>query len=216
MYSPLQLRMMLPSFALQKMSGQGIRTHPPKPLLVWQFSILIFLGPFFKNAYLFLWLDRRGPFIVSEASSLWRWEDSLTFAVMMVLKGWQSHHCLAGGWQRLLGGWFVVTLVFLLCRQRRTGRGRSPEKTHKRPVKYTFGEMSNDCPWNMVRNPVWDDNYWVRTGRPDRGGGRATCQSMWSSGQRVGRATCPPKECLVRPGCPTTCTLRGGPYIGQM
>ena len=66
-------------------------------------------------------------------------------------------------------------------------------------------------------------------------GGRATCSSiggvpcgrldrgwdmprvyrrsaLWTSGQRVGRATCPPEECLVRPGRPATCMLRGGPY----
>ena len=31
--TPPQLRMMFPSFALQKMSGQGVQTYPLKPLL---------------------------------------------------------------------------------------------------------------------------------------------------------------------------------------
>ena len=53
------------------------------------------------------------------------------------------------------------------------GCGKSPEKTQECLVEYAFGEMSNDCPRNTIKNPVWDDNYWVRTG-----GGRATWQSM--------------------------------------
>ena len=35
-----QLRVMLPSLFLQKMSGQVVWTHPPKLLLLWQFSLL--------------------------------------------------------------------------------------------------------------------------------------------------------------------------------
>ena len=128
-YSPAQLRMMLPFFALQKMSGQVVSTHPPKLLLVWQSSILIFLGPFLGMLTPFSWLGRQGPFIMSRASSLWRWEGSLTFAIMIVLRGWQSHHYPTSGWQRLLGGWFIVILVFSLCRRRRGGRSRSLEKT---------------------------------------------------------------------------------------
>ena len=45
-YSPSQLKMMFSSFALQKMSEQGVRTHPPMLLLVLLSNILIFLwGP---------------------------------------------------------------------------------------------------------------------------------------------------------------------------
>ena len=158
MYSPRQLRMMLPSFALQKMSGQGIRTHPPKPLLVWQSSILISLGHFFRNAYLFLWLGRWGPFIVLGALSLWRWED-FDFCghdgTQRVIEPSLSCRRLT----KIVGGMICCHLVFSLYRRRRTGRGRSPKKTQERPIKYAFGEMSNDCPRNMVRNPVWDDNY---------------------------------------------------------
>ena len=114
---------------------------------------------FLRNTFLSLWLGRRGPFIVSRAPSLWRWEGSLTFAIMIVLRRWLSHHYTAGNWQRLLEEWFVVPLVFSLYRRCRAGRSRSPEKTWECPVEYAFSEMSNDCPWNMVRDPVWDNNY---------------------------------------------------------
>ena len=50
---------------------------------------------------------------------------------MMVLGGWQSHHYPTGGCQRLLEGWFVVILVFSLCRRRRAGHGRLPEVTQE-------------------------------------------------------------------------------------
>ena len=157
MYSPPQLRMMLPSFALQRMSGQVVWTHPPKLLLVWQSNLLIFLGPFFRNAYISsLTRSSGGPFIVLGALSLWRWENSLTFAIMMVFRGWQSHHYPAIG---LLGRWFAITLVFSLCRRRRAGRGRSLEEIQEGPIEYAFSKMSNDCPRNTVRNPVWDANY---------------------------------------------------------
>ena len=46
MDTPSQLKMILPSFDLQKMSGQGVRTHPPMVLLAFISNILIFsLGP---------------------------------------------------------------------------------------------------------------------------------------------------------------------------
>ena len=46
MYSRPQLKMILPSFDLQKMSGHEVQTHPPMPLLVLLSNILIFLwGP---------------------------------------------------------------------------------------------------------------------------------------------------------------------------
>ena len=117
---------------------------------------------FLRNTYL-LWLDRRRPFIVLGVLSSWRWESSLTFAVMMVFRGWQNHHYPAGGCQKLLGGWLVVSLVFWLYRRRRADYSRLSEKAWECPIEHAFGEMSNDCPWNMVRDPVWDDNYRVRT-----------------------------------------------------
>ena len=52
---------------------------------------------------------------------------------------------------------------------RRAGHSRSSGKTWECPVEYVFDEMSNDCPRNMVRDPVWDNNYLVWTGRQDRG-----------------------------------------------
>ena len=69
MYSPPQLKMILPSFDLQKMSGQGVRTHPPMPLLVLLSNILIFLwapSPYEYLPSLTVW----GPFIVPGALSL--------------------------------------------------------------------------------------------------------------------------------------------------
>ena len=42
MYSRPQLKMILPSFDLQKMSGHEVQTHPPMPLLVLLSNILIF------------------------------------------------------------------------------------------------------------------------------------------------------------------------------
>ena len=46
MDAPSQLKMILPSFDLQKMSGQGVRTHPPMVLLAFISNIFIFsLGP---------------------------------------------------------------------------------------------------------------------------------------------------------------------------
>ena len=137
--------------------AKDVRTHPPKLLLVWQSNLLIFLGPFFRNAYISsLTRSSGGPFIVLGALSLWRWENSLTFAIMMVFRGWQSHHYPAIG---LLGRWFAITLVFSLCRRRRAGRGRSLEEIQEGPIEYAFSKMSNDCPRNTVRNPIWDANY---------------------------------------------------------
>ena len=69
MYSPPQLKMILPSFDLQKMSGQGVQTHPPMPLLVLLSNILIFLwapSPYEYLPSLTVW----GPFIVPGALSL--------------------------------------------------------------------------------------------------------------------------------------------------
>ena len=142
------------------------------------------------------------------ASSPWRWEDSLTFVVMMVLRGWQSHHYPAGGWQRLLGGWFAVTLVFSLYRRCRAGHLKRPRNVLSSMLL---------AKWVMIAREIQSG---ILFGTTTTGsgldvqtrGGRATCQFMWSSGQRVGRATCHPNECLVRPGWPITCTVRGGPY----
>ena len=63
---------------------------------------------------------------------------------MMVLGGWQRHHNPAGGCQRLLEGWFVIILVFSLCKRRRAGRGKLPKVTQEGPVEHAFGKMSND------------------------------------------------------------------------
>ena len=69
---------------------------------------------FLRNACL-PWLDHQGPFIVLGVPSSWRWEGSLTFAIMMVLRGWQSHHYPIGGCQRLLEGWLChPTCLFTL------------------------------------------------------------------------------------------------------
>ena len=143
-YSLPQLRTMHPFIFLQKMSGHTL----------WSFCqfgdpAYWYSRGFLKNTYPF-WLDRRGPFIVLGTPSSWRWENSLTFAVMMVLRGWQSHHYLASSCQRLLGGWLVVPLVFSLCRRCRVGRSRSSGKAWECPVEHAFGEMSHDCPRNTV------------------------------------------------------------------
>ena len=69
MYSPPQLKMILSFFYLQKMSRQGVRTHPSMPLLVLLSNILIFLwglSPYECLPYLIVW----GPFIVPRALSL--------------------------------------------------------------------------------------------------------------------------------------------------
>ena len=146
----------------------------------------------------FFRLGRRGPFIVLGASSLRRCEDSLTFAIMMVFRGWQSHHYPAGGWQRSLGGWFVITLVFSLCRRCRAGRGRSPEETQEGPSSMLLAK------WVMIAHKIRPGILFgtpaIRSGLDIHiGGGEATCQSMWSSGQGVRHARCPMEECLVRP-----------------
>ena len=117
---------------------------------------------------------------------------------MIMLKGWQNHHYPAGGCQRLLEGWFVVIFVFSLYRQRRAGRGRSPEVTQDDPVEHAFSKMYNDCLRNMVKTLVWYASHWVWTGHPDRRG-VYRMPIPWSSGWRVGRATCPKEECFVRP-----------------
>ena len=174
------------------MSRQVVRTHPPKLLLVWWSSILIFLGPFLGVLTPSFWLGRRGPFIVSRASSLWRWEDSLTFAVMMALWGWQSHHYPVGDWQRVLGGWFIATLVFSLCR--RCGQVVASRLKRLRNVLLSMLLAK----WVMIAHEIRSRILFGMT--------------TIGSGQRGGRATCPTEECLVRPGWPATCTLRGGPY----
>ena len=64
-----QLKMMLPSFYLQKIFGQGVRTHPPISLLVLLSNILVFfMGPFSLGiAYLLLLCE--GLFILPGALS---------------------------------------------------------------------------------------------------------------------------------------------------
>ena len=185
---------------------------------------------FLRNTYLSFWLGRWGLFIVSRAPSLWRWEDSLTFAVMMVLKGWQNHHYPTGGWQRLLGGWFFVPLVFSLYRRCKADR-------LKRPGNVLSSMLL--AKWVMIVREIWSGILFGTTttgsgldvriegkmchvsigavpcGLPDRRWD-VPCvhrrSALWKSGQKVGRAMCPPEECLVRPGWTATCTLRGGPY----
>ena len=188
--------MMLPFFALLKMSGHGVQICPSKPLLVWWSNILIFLGPFLLGMLTsFFQLGRWGLFIVFGASSLWRWEDSLTFVVMMVFRGWQSHHYPAGGWQRSLGGWFAITIVFSLYRWRRAGRLKRPRKVLSSMLLAKWVIIAYEIRSGILFGmPTTGSGLDVRIG-----GGCAMCQFMWSSGQEVGRAMCPTEECLVRP-----------------
>ena len=127
----------------------------------------------------------------------------------MVFTGWQSHHYLAGGCQRLLEGWFVVILVFSLYRRRVVGRGRSPEVTPEGPVKHAFGKIINDWPWNTVKNLIWDASHWVRTRHPNRGGVYRILVPMHI---RTGDWTCHTSNGGVL--CEAAmCSFRCGPYM---
>ena len=93
---PLQLKMVLASINLQKMSGQGVRTHPLMVLLT---SSLIFcLSSFQVRALTFFHCVRAFYSVKSSVS----FNGGKTFwLVMMVLRWWQSHHYPAGGCQKL-------------------------------------------------------------------------------------------------------------------
>ena len=137
--------------------------------------------------------------------------------VMMVLRGWQSHHYPVGGCQRLWEGWLAVIFVFSLCRRRGAGSDRLPKVTQEGPVEHAFSSMNNDGPRNVVKTFVWDASI---------GSGQGSVDSMlvpWSSGWRVESSTCPMRK--IRTECWTrhvsnggvlceaaTCAFRGGPY----
>ena len=167
MDAPSQLKIIFPFFDLQKMSGQGVQTHPPMVLLVLLSNVLMFsLGPFLGMLTFF---DCVRAFY--SARSFVPFNGGKTFwLVMMVLRWWQSHHYPAGDCQRLWEGWFAAILVFSLCRWRRAGGGKSPEVTQEGPVEHAFGKMNNDWPRDAVKTLVWDAIHWVRIGHPDRGG----------------------------------------------
>ena len=83
-YTPPQLKMMLPSFDLQKMSRQVVRTHPPIVLLVLLSNILIFsLGSFSLGMPTFFYCVRA----FYSAKSFVPFNGGKTFwLVMMVLR----------------------------------------------------------------------------------------------------------------------------------
>ena len=172
------------------MSRQVVRTHPLKFLSVWQLSILVFLGIYKECLPLLLTGSSRAFYNVWSPVTL-KMEGSLTFTIMMALRGWQSHHYPTSGWQRLLGGWLVVPLVFSLYRRRRVGHWKRPG--------------------NVLSSMLL--TKWVMIAR-EMGSclGRQLLGPDWTSGRRVGRATCPSDECLMSLGWLATCTLRGGPY----
>ena len=64
--------------------------------------------------------------------------------VMMVLRWWQSHHCPAGGHQKLWEGRLAVIPIFLLCRRRGVGCDRLLEVTQEGPVEHASGSVDND------------------------------------------------------------------------
>ena len=139
MDAPFQLKMIPASINLQKTSAQGVWTHPPMVLLA---SSLIFsLSSLWVRELTFFHCMRAFYSVKSSVP----FNGGKTFwLVMMVLRRWQSHHCLAGDCQKLWEGWLAVILVFSLCRRQGVGCDKLPEVTQESPVEHASGSVDND------------------------------------------------------------------------
>ena len=149
-YSHSRLKMMLPSFALQKMSGQVVRTHSLKLLLVWRSSIFIFLGPF---------QECLPPSLTGSSTTFYSVWSLVTLKV-----GRLFDFCGHDGAQRvakpsLSCRWLIEIvggddLQSHLSFHSTSGIGQVVagrlKKTQECPIEHAFGEMSHDCPRNTV------------------------------------------------------------------
>ena len=111
----------LAQLSLQKMSGQGVWTHPPMVLLA--MALKIKLSAFFRDSKLTFFLVWRSSYIVSEALP-----PSLMAGRLFGLS-W----CPQGGGRAIItlqaavrdrGGWLAIALVLSPCRRRNMGGGR--------------------------------------------------------------------------------------------
>ena len=97
MDAPPQLKMVPASIDLQKMSGQGVWTHPPMVLLAFisnALCILFWVLLCWARTLTFFHCVRAFYSVRSSVS----FNDGKTFwLIMMVLRWWQSHHCPTGG-----------------------------------------------------------------------------------------------------------------------
>ena len=139
MDAPLQLKMVPASINLQKMSGQGVRTHLPMVLLAFFSNVLSILFwvrtlTFFHCVRAFYSVRSSVPF--NGGKTFW--------LVMMVLRWWQSHHCPVGSCQKLWEGWLAIIPVFSLYRRWGVGYDRLLEVTQERLVEHTSGSVDND------------------------------------------------------------------------
>ena len=77
--------MLLPSFDLQKMSGQGVRTHPPMVLLVLlSNNLMFFMRPFSLGMLTFFYYV--GAFY--SARSFVPFNGGMTFLLIMMVLRW--------------------------------------------------------------------------------------------------------------------------------
>ena len=139
--APPQLKMVPDSINLQNISGQEVRTHPPMVMLAFISNILFILSwvPLFWVRTLTFFHCVRTFYSIRSFVPL---NCGKTFwLVMMVLRWWQSHHCPAGGCQKLWEGWLVVIPVFSLCRRWGVGCDRLPEVTQEGPVEHAFSRQ---------------------------------------------------------------------------